>query len=436
MRLLPLILFLCCLATGSLFAANVWDFHGGAGINAGRADNPGFYGVENPDYDPNDPRCDPNSASPNPNADVCRKEIAASRRRSATNGSLRVTGGVSANWASTRFDLTYSPFASYYYDQSELSQVSHNLNSMWNHAYTARSTLDMNALVNYTPEQDIDPNAQTTNRVYVNQTNQLAGGFRAGYNFAASAKTTVSGSYRYAVRTYGADNFVDSTTHGAGLNWRRRVTARSFVQTGCEYARFVYGDGPSVAKVAGTPRDPNAIRSRDFDASHEQASVGYGIDVGRSLRMTANAGYNFLQPADARLERSSGLYLNAEADWNGTRLSGAAGYVHSLAGGSGVFTNSRADSMRANLRYAFTPTLSSETSVARNVNERVASGSNQSNESVRTIYARTALNWVFAEGWSANLSYSRFTQDQNGQGAQAPDIRSNRWSTGVSWSLK
>lgn len=429
-HLLP-ILILCCFATGTLLAAGVWDFHGGAGLNAGRVDNPGFVGRNNPSYDPNAPECDPNDVAYDPKANVCDKRISGTRRRSDTNGSLRVTGGVSGQWAATRFNLTYSPFATLYQNQSELSQVSHNLNSNWNHAYTARSTLNMDALVNYTPEQDVDPNGQSTNRIYVGRTDQLSGGLRAAYAFAATAKTTISGSYRYAVRTYGSDEFVDSTTQNAGVTWRRRVTARSFLQSGYEYGQFLYGDGPSV-----DPNDSNAVRSRDFDSSHHQASVGYGLDVGRGFKVTANAGYNILLPDDSHLDSTSGLYLNGQADWTGTKLSATTGYVHSLAEGSGAFANAKADSLRANLRYAFTPKVSSDVSLARNVNERVAGGTNQGNETVRTIYARASVNWAFAETWSANASFARFTQDQNGSGTQTPDIRSNRWSAGVSWSIQ
>ena len=438
MRFLLPILILCSLATGSLLASGVWDFHAGAGINAGRADNPGFVGTENPSYDPNAPQCDPNSANPNPNASVCQKRISATRRRSDINGSLRLSGAVSGQWAATRFDLAYSPFVSYYYDQSELSQVSHNLNSNWSHNYTARSSITINAIANYTPEQDVDPNATSTNRVYVNQTDQLSGGLRAGYSYAVSPKTTISGTYRYVVRAYGSDDYVDSTTHNAGVNWRRRVTARSFIQTGYEYGRFLYGDGPPLpaSQDPNMPADPDAVRGRDFDSSHHQASVGYGVEFGRGFRLTANAGYNVLHPMDSHLDDSSGLYASSEADWTGTKLFASAGYLHSLSGGSGSFTNAKADNLRANLRYVFTQKISSDMSLARNVNERVAAGSSQQSETVRTTYARASVNWTFAQDWSASASFTRFTQDQSGQSSQSPEIHSNRWSAGLAWSLR
>lgn len=431
MRLLLPMVILGFLATGSLYAAGVWDFTGGAGLNAGRTDNPGFVGTENPDYDPGAPQCDPNSGNYKPNASVCQKELSASDRRSDTNMSLRMTGGITGTWAATRFDLTYSPFANYYYDQSDLSQVSHNLNSNWHHSYTSRSTLTMNALASYTPEQDIDPNAHSTNRVFVNQTDQLNSGLRATYSYAASAKTTISGNYRYVVRTYGSDDYVDNTTHSLGVTWRRQTTSRSFVQSSYEYGQFLYSDGPAI-----DPNDPNAIRSRDFDASHHLASAGYGVDIGRGFKVTANAGYNIIHPSDSRLDPSSGLYVNADVDWTGTKLSVATGYVHSLAGGSGQFTNAEADSLHANLRYAFTQKLSSEMSLAYNVNERVAGGTNQNSGSVRSSYARTTLNWAFTDDWSTNASFSRFTQDESGNGVQSPEIRSNRWSAGIAWSFK
>lgn len=436
MRHLIPILILWCFTTSTLPAAGVWKFHGGAGLNAGRTDNPGFVGTKNTSYDPGAPECDPNDLAYDPKATVCNKQLSATRRRSDTTGSLRLTGGATGQWAATRFNVAYSPFATLYHNQTELSQVSHNVNSTWNHSYTAKSTINMDAIVNYTPEQDVDPNAQSTNRVYVNQTDQLSGGFGAGYAFAASAKTTISGLYRYVVRAYGSDEFVDSTTHNIGVNWRRRVTARSFVQSSYDYGQFLYGDGPPIPKDPNVPRDPNAIRSRDFDSSHHQASIGYGLEFGRGFKLTADAGYNMLQPVDSHLDSTSGLYLNGQADWAGTKIAAGAGYVQSLASGSGAFANAKAESLRANLRYAFTPKVSSDISVARNVNERVANGTNQGNDTVRTLYARAAVNWVFAAAWSANASFARFVQDQNGQGTAAPDIRSNRWSAGVAWSLQ
>ena len=430
-RLLP-ILIPGCLATSSLLASGTWDFHGGAGMNAGRVDNPGFVDSDNPKYDPNSPKCDPNDAAYDPDANVCQKRTSDSSRRSTTTGFLRMMGGVSAQWPSTRFDITYSPFASYYYDQSELSQVSHNLNSTWQHAYSARTTLNIDAIASYTPEQEVDPNGQSTNRVYVNQTNQMAAGYRAGYAYAVSAKTTISGTYRYATRTFGDDDYVDNSTHNAGVTWRRRIGSRSFIQTGYEYGQFLYGDGPST----NDPNDPNAIRSRDLDSSHHQASVGYGVDLGRHFKVSANAGYNILQPLDSRFDSTSGLYLNGQADWTGTKLAVSTGYVHSLSDGAGAFANSEADSMRANLRYAFTPTISADLSAARNVNERITAGTSVDEASVRTIYGRASLNWAFADSWSANATYAHFTQSESGTAGQAPDIRSNRWTAGVSWSFK
>src|SRR4029434_2607746 len=106
------------------------------------------------------------------------------------------------------------------------------------------------------------------------------------------------------------DDYVDNTTHSLGVTWRRQTTSRSFVQSSYEYGQFLYSDGPAI-----DPNDPNAIRSRDFDASHHLASAGYGVDIGRGFKVTANAGYNIIHPSDSRLDPSSGLYVNADVDW-------------------------------------------------------------------------------------------------------------------------
>src|SRR5262245_39309610 len=437
MRLLLPILILSCLATGSILASGKWNFSGGAGVNAGRQDNPAFVSTENPSYDPNAPQCDPNSPSYKPSANVCQELNSATNRRGDTTGAIRLTGGVTGEWATTRFDLTYSPFATYYAEQIDLSEVSHNVNSNWRHDYTARSSLSLNALANYTPEQDVDPNGLSTNRVYVNQTDQVSGGLRAQYSFLASARTTISGNYRYVVRTYGADNYVDNSTHNAGVSWQRKITAHAFLQTGYEYGRFLYSDGAPLTKEPGVPRDPNEIRSRDSDAQHHLVTAGYGLEFGRGFRTLVNAGYNIINPSDSHLEDNSGFYFNGEADWTGTKLFASVGYVHSLYGGSGSFTNSQADNFRGTLRYAFTTKISSELSVARNMNERLGTGTNQENETVSSTWGRTSVSWAFAQDWSASATFTQYTQDESGQGQNsAPDIRSNRWSAGLAWSFQ
>jgi hypothetical protein len=425
------ILLLTASSTAPLPAAGAWDFYGGAGLNVGRAGDPGFAGTRqaNPAYDPNSTVCS-NPADPNYDA-ICRKTIAipSSERRSSYTGSARVTGGLKGDWGDTQFDITYSPMASLYFDRAELNQVGHNLASTWRHDYSPRASVNFNALFNYTPEQDVDPANLQQNSLLVNRTSRTYGTFRGSYGFQSGPRTTFDWSYRYALRAFSSDTFVDSSAHSLGLNWRRRLGPRGFVQSGYEYGLTLYGDGPSV--------DPNTgISPRFTDAKHHRASAGWGLQSARGFTLNINAGYNIVVPVRTELESFSGLYTDTSLGWSGTRFSTVGGYVRALTDGGGAFSNAQSEVIHATARAAFTKSFSGDLAVSRNAHTRLAQGTAGGEETVRSLNGRASLNYSFARDWAVNVGWTHYRQGGGSAGGTAPDVRASRYSAGISWSVR
>ena len=403
-------------------------------MNAGRTDNPRFASISvlrtacdpnAPAYDPNnlDPVCDPNS----PTFDPFTRSRPSSRRGEIT-GSLRLTGGLKGRWDRTQFDLAYSPVASVYFERSELNDISHNLSANWRHNYTPRTALSLSEYLNYTPEQDPDPNTLQQNALLVPRTNTTNSTFRGTLGFQVSRPTSLSWSYRHVLRSFSSDDFVDSSNHNLGMQWQRRLAGRSSISAGYEYGAFSFSGGGNGAE------------------SH-QASVGYGFASPRGFNLSANVGYNILRPEDPNSEDSSGLYLNGSTGWQSDRVATTVGYSRGFRDGGGAFATAETHNAYGNVRFNLTQGLSADMIVARNVHERLAtsstsssttsSASSSSDETIRSLNGTLSLNYTFAQNWGLRAAYTHYRQTFDGATATAlPEIRSNRYMVGINWSFQ
>ncbi len=73
-----------------------------------------------------------------------------------------------------------------------------------------------------------------------------------------------------------------------------------------------------------------------------------------------------------------------------------------------------------------------------NVNERIAgsTGTAQANDTVRTFNGRTSLSYQLAQDWRLTASFTHYRQSRPPSVSTAPDVRSNRYWLGVSWSYR
>lgn len=428
-------------ASGVPLPAGVWDFFGGAGLNLGRTDNPGFAGsrVARPVCATGDLRavCDPNSPTydetldPNSPLYEPTRRVSSSVRRGDVTGSVRLTGGARAQWDRTKFDIAYSPTGSFFVSRSELNQLSHNLNSTWSHNYSQRSSLAFNGYVNYTPEQDIDPNNLQQNSLLVQRTSQTHANLRGVYTIEATRMTGFSFSYGFFTRLFSSPDYVDSRNHHAGMQWRRSLGERHSVTAGYDYGIFSFSDDSS------TTSDPNNPVTFDTGSRTHRGSVGYGFQSVRGFTAAVNVGYNILEPEETIFESTSGLYLSSTVGWSADRFGLAGGYSRGFTDGGGAFGNAETNNAYGSYRIQLGRDLSADLAVTRNVHERIiltAAGA-ETGETVRTVNGRTSLTYAIGKSWGLNASYNHYRQATSSIGSSLPEIRSNRYAVGLTWSF-
>jgi len=399
--------------------AGVWSFHGGASTGIGRTDNPEFLSRSNPAYDPNSPVCNPADPSYDPGASVCQPMTSSSGRRGATTGSLALRGGADATWATSSFDFTYTPSANYYQNRSGLNNLSHRLNSTWRHEYSPRASLSLTEYLTYTPEQNLDPNQLQNNNILVQRTRTTTSSFRGIYTFTRSDRTTLTGTYRYRERAFSSNDYVDNANHAAGFEYRRRFGRRNSFNTGYEYGLFSY-------------------KGRFPGADHHTAHVGYGLTFGSGFNLNASLGYNILLPDDPDQKSSDGMTLNGSVGYKAASVNTMIGYSHGITAGAGAFTSARSDNSHGSVRWTMTRTLSAEVAANYNVNERIPNvpGAPSTSDTIRTFNGTSTLTYAFSKAWSLTGAYAHYRQAQTTRGGSAPDIRSNRYSVGLSWSYR
>jgi len=408
-------------ASGSLFPvlADVWSFHGGAGVNVGRTDNPEFLSRTNPNYDPNSPKCDPNDPSYDPNASVCQPTTSSTSRQGTVTGSIALNGGLAGTWVTTAFDVSYAPSVNYYADRSGLDNASHRLTSSWRHDYSPRASLDLNEFLTYTPEQNLDPNQLQGNNVLVQRTRTTTSNFRGVFAFEKSEKTTLTWTYRYQERAFSSDDYVDNASHAASMDYRRRIGRRSSFNTGYEYGLFSY-------------------KGRYPGAEHHTAHVGYGFSTTGGFNASANVGYDILYPDDPSQKNADGIFTGAQVGYRTGPFSSTFGYTRGIRNGGGVFVTSRAANSYGNLRWEISRALSAELTATYLVNERIAgsTGAPQPDDTIRTFNGRSTLTYTFSKSWHLTASYTHYRQGRPPGVSSVPDLRSNRYSVGVSWSYR
>ena len=422
---------LVALSASAARAAGVWDFFGSVGVSAGRTDNPtlasaghlrSICDLSSPNYDPNmPPICDPNNPS---------RFTPARHRSGEVTGTLRLTGGVTAAWERSGFDLAYSPTGLFYQDRSYLDQVSHDLTSSWRHSYTPRTSLNLSEQLNYTPEQDLDPNAAQLTSLLTRRTSRLTSGFQGNLGVQHSATSGLTYTYRNAVRSFSSPEFIDTVDHHAGVHWKRRVGRHSSINSGYEYGIFEFGSVPS---------DPNSANAgRNLGSDHHQANVGYGFESARGLHLNVSAGYNVLLPDDPDLHRSSGLYADTSVGWSGPRLVASGGYNRGISDGGGAYTNSQNENLYSNLRWTVSRKVSADLTAARSVNERLNSSSPSvtSSDVIRTFNGRATVTYSVAKNLGMNASFTHYRQALPNATTSVPEVRSNRYSIGLTWSIR
>jgi len=424
-----LVCFMLAAGGTHAMAAGVWDFFGNVGVGAGRTDNPrlasghlrSICDPSSPNHDPNNPPvCAPN----NPN-----RFTAGGSQKGEVTGTLRLTGGVNATWSNTTFMLSYSPTALFYQDRTYLNSVNHDLSSAWHHSYSPRTTMNLSEAFNYTPEQDLDPNNVQAGSLLTRQTSRISNGFRGDVGFQHSETTTLTWNYHNTMRRFSSPEFIDSTNHNAGFQWRRRVGRGSSINSGYDFGIFTFGE---------TVSDPNAPSNSPSGSKHHQGHAGYGFSSARGLVLSLNAGYSILVPDDSGLSRSSGVFADTSIGWSGKRLVTTAGYNRGFSDGGGAFTTSRNQNIFSNLRWMVTQNLSADLAATRSVNERVSSTSAAitSSDTIRTFNGRASVNYSVVKNLGLNASFTHYRQALPAASATVPELRTNRYSVGLNWSIR
>lgn len=399
--------------------ADVWRFHGGVGLNVGYADNPAFVSTRNPSYDPNAPVCDPSDPSYDPSAPVCQQTTSSEERRGSRSGSLSLNGGISGTWATSSFRATYSPSLYYYRRFSGLDTAGHRLASDWRHDYSPRTRLSLSELLTYTPEQDVDPNRLSSNSVIVQRTRTTISNFRGELVFEKTHKTTLTWTFRYNERAFSSNDYIDTGEQEAGMEYRRALGRFSSFNAGYDFGLFNY-------------------KGRFPGADHHNAHVGYGMTLGPAFNAGVGVGYNVLVPDDPNQKTSDGVFTNASVGFHGGPVRGNLGYSRGIRQGGAIFAASRAANSFGNVRWEVTRDLSAEMMATYNVNQRISgsTGAARADETVRSFNGRASLIYALSPAWSLTASYTHYRQSRPPSVTLIPDVRSNRYWLGVSWSYR
>ncbi|HKY33484.1 MAG TPA: hypothetical protein VJV23_13200 [Candidatus Polarisedimenticolia bacterium] len=260
-----LLLILLC-AAGRPAAAAAWDYYGLLGLTLGRTDNPAFEGGCNPNYTPTASVCALPADDPRYDPLVCEPEIRSDAISGDITGSVQLTGGLSGTWAAGVFDLIYAP-SFHIYQTGDLNELGHALLAKWRADPSPRATWGLSEDFTYTPEQEVDPNALSEGLVLLNRTTRSTNDFRASYDFETTPRTTLGGLYRWHVRSFGAERFIDSSNHNVGLRFTGRFNTRTSLGLGYEVGQFDFGDGlnPAAQRLASTSAAENHNRGRGDD---------------------------------------------------------------------------------------------------------------------------------------------------------------------------
>ena len=391
-RVAMMLLMTACGAAAA--RAENWDFFGGVSMAGGRTDNPRF------------------------------QSTSSTARRSELAAFLRATGGVRRQWAASRFEISYTPMSTFYED-SDLNSLTHTLGATWEHQFSQTTRLSMQEAALLSSEQVVDPNTAGSNNVLIERSRSFYSTFRANLDHQLSPRNGLNFSFRGNSRFFSSEQYVDSLNWMTGASYRRQLSERNTMTAGYDFSllEFRYGD-------------PN---TDDGHSTVHTLVGGWGWSAGRGLSTNISAGYSVLDSSDPGVGSHGALYLNSQITYNSQNIwSVAGGYSRGFNTGGGAFAESLSQNAYASLRANLSLRWSAEAYLSYNMNDRVEAGATGRpfDTSVNTFTGRASLNYMFADNWSAGLTYTRFGQSQDvGTAPAVPDIRSNRYYMSVTWSF-
>ena len=469
----PLVPVLILLCVAGMPARAGWEYHGSAGLNLGRTDNPAFEGGCNPNYTPGSPLCLFPKDDPRYDPIVCEPTISGDAVSGDYTGNVLLTGIMSGTWAGSMFDLVYTP-GFYLYSVGDLNEISHAFLTRWSHETGPRGDVVLSEDFSYTPEQEVDPNALAEGRVLLNRTDRLTNDARVGYDYETTARTRLGTAYRYSIRSFGSERFTDSASHNVGLRFTGRFTTRASIGVGYDISAYEFDDGTNPAAfntfgsggVIDPARDPGAPPPRDpspspipapapiptpsplppttlaassstaglvtpLSTNVQTAFMGWGYDTtetepltrprpgrpGRDRRrgvsLSLNGGMARLEAPDAEDGTVTSPYVDTSIAWHTLPLSATLGYLRGLTDGGGAFANAETQNIFGDFRLHVAREWTGILAGSYLVNEQIEFGTAGSlgDAKVRTISTRAGMEYDLNEHWILNGNLTWYHQE-------------------------
>lgn len=420
------LLFFIALAAGSGIpsgAEAAWNFFGEIVLAGGKVENPRM-------LDPDAP---------------------ASLRRTQMEAATRLTLGTRSTWDKTDFEIAYSPYGEFYED-SDLSQLSHALGLSWDHRYTPRLSLGLAEAFNYNPKLPTDPNGASLGGALVSDSSTLANDFKLALSFRTTQKSSLAWTYRSIERAYSSDQLLDTSGDGLGMEYQRTFGPHVVMSTAYEFGLYSFKDGlpPPVSAAMQdfctlTPSDPNCIAlaalaaqppAEDQGSGRHRIYAGYAYDVPAGLHVAFDGGYDHLVFSDKDFGSASMPFVRTSLGWNGKRLTGRLGYEQGLDEGGGVLTSAELRRYRVDGHIRFTDNASLELSIAHDERHSVDYDGATTDTALTTLRAGTSFTYKLQRGWALIAAFIHDSQTSSGTSAVPTQGQANRYALGASWSFE
>src|SRR5688572_4041770 len=244
-------------------AMAAWGFFGEILLTGGRAANPGLLDTDQP----------------------------ASLRRGQKQGTSRLTLGARSGWEKSDFKLSYSPYGDFYED-SDLSQLSHALGVTWDHRFTPRFSLKLVEDFIHNPKLPTDPNGADLGGALVPGTSITTSDFNQALSFRVTPKNSLSWTYRNIIRLYSSDQLLDTWGNALGMEYSRTLGSHVVVSTGYEFGAYSFRDGLPSAQGGLSAEIPPPAEDQDF--GRHRVYGGYAYDFPAGLHVDFDGGFDHL----------------------------------------------------------------------------------------------------------------------------------------------
>ena len=369
-----------------------WGFFGEILLMGGRAANPGLLDTDQP----------------------------ASLRRGQGQGTSRLTLGARSAWEKSDFKLSYSPYGEFYED-SDLSQLSHALGVTWDHRFTPRVSMKLVEDFIHNPKLPTDPNGAAVGGALVPDTSITTSDFNQSLSFRATQKDSLSWTYRNIMRLYSSDQLLDTLGSAPGMEYSRTFGPHVVVSTGYEFGAFYFRDGlPS-------DQDQNFRRHRVYG--------GYAYDFPAGLHVDFDGGFDHLVFTQNDSDSVSKPFVRSSLGWSGTRVHTRLGYEQGLDEGGGVMTSAWLQRVWTEAHVRLTDRASFDLSISGDVRQSLDEV-DPAAITLRTLRGGSSFTYRLPRNWALIAAVTHDRQTSTGTTAIPTEMRANRFALGGSWSFQ